>query len=182
MASKQPGKNNQTTTATKSNRQPSPRHQSANPKNFSSPEERNIAYRYYVLDHLTTQQIADRMGRNRKTIDEWIAKGHWAEQRNEYTFTSVHLVATLRKLAHRIGAKLEDHDNTEAQASILKSLSEVTKLIEAFDDRVNRTPVIIELTEDLLNTIRDDVADEYKPYIVPVIIEWAQRKRAREIA
>ena len=104
-------------------------------KDLSNTQKKEWAKTLYLKENLTQQEIADRVGVSRATVNRWIADGKWEEQKVGLTLTREEQVANLyRQVAERnrkIAEKPEgERFASNAEADILGKLSAAIRKME----------------------------------------------------
>ena len=89
----------------------------------------------YLKENLTQQEIADRVGVARATVNRWIAAGKWEEQKVGLTLTREEQVANLYRQVAEINRKIAEKPVGErfansAEADILGKLSAAIRKME----------------------------------------------------
>lgn len=102
---------------------------------LSISQKKEWAKTLYLKDNLTQQEIADRVGVSRITINKWINTGKWEQQKVGITLTREEQIANLyRQVAEinkAIAARPEgERFATTAEADILGKLSSTIKKME----------------------------------------------------
>ncbi len=88
-----------------------------------------------MKENLTQQEIADRVGVSRITVNRWIADGKWEVQKAGLTLTREEQIANLYRQVAEINRKIADKPEGErfasnAEADILGKLSAAIKKME----------------------------------------------------
>lgn len=104
-------------------------------KNLSTTQKKEWAKTLYLKENLTQQEIADRVGVARITVNRWIADGKWEVQKAGLTLTREEQIANLYRQVSEINRKIADKPEGErfasnAEADILGKLSAAIKKME----------------------------------------------------
>ncbi len=104
-------------------------------KNLSTTQKKEWAKTLYLKENLTQQEIADRVGVARITVNRWIADGKWEVQKAGLTLTREEQIANLYRQVAEINRKIADKPEGErfasnAEADILGKLSAAIKKME----------------------------------------------------
>lgn len=104
-------------------------------KDLSTTQKKEWAKTLYLKENLTQQEIADRVGVARITVNRWIADGKWEVQKVGLTLTREEQVANLYRQVAEINRKIADKPEGErfasnAEADILGKLSAAIKKME----------------------------------------------------
>nr|DAN66039.1 MAG TPA: Transcriptional regulator, contains sigma factor-related N-terminal domain [Caudoviricetes sp.] len=104
-------------------------------KDLSNTQKKEWAKTLYLKENLTQQEIADRVGVSRITVNRWIADGKWEVQKAGLTLTREEQVANLYRQVAEINRKIADKPEGErfasnAEADILGKLSAAIKKME----------------------------------------------------
>lgn len=104
-------------------------------KDLSNTQKKEWAKTLYLKENLTQQEIADRVGVARITVNRWIADGKWEVQKAGLTLTREEQVANLYRQVAEINRKIADKPEGErfasnAEADILGKLSAAIKKME----------------------------------------------------
>lgn len=103
--------------------------------NLSNTQKKEWAKTLYLKENLTQQEIADRVGVSRVSINRWIADGKWEEQKVGLTLTREEQVANLYRQVAEINRKIAEKPEGErfasnAEADILGKLSAAIRKME----------------------------------------------------
>ena len=104
-------------------------------KDLSNTQKKEWAKTLYLKENLTQQEIADRVGVSRITVNRWIADGKWEVQKTGLTLTREEQIANLYRQVAEINRKIADKPEGErfasnAEADILGKLSAAIKKME----------------------------------------------------
>lgn len=104
-------------------------------KGLSNTQKKEWAKTLYLKENLTQQEIADRVGVSRITVNRWIADGKWEVQKAGLTLTREEQIANLYRQVAEINRKIADKPEGErfasnAEADILGKLSAAIKKME----------------------------------------------------
>jgi Transcriptional regulator, contains sigma factor-related N-terminal domain len=104
-------------------------------KDLSNTQKKEWAKTLYLKENLTQQEIADRVGVSRITVNRWIADGKWEVQKAGLTLTREEQIANLYRQVAEINRKIADKPEGErfasnAEADILGKLSAAIKKME----------------------------------------------------
>lgn len=104
-------------------------------KDLSNTQKKEWAKTLYLKENLTQQEIADRVGVARITVNRWIADGKWEVQKAGLTLTREEQIANLYRQVAEINRKIADKPEGErfasnAEADILGKLSAAIKKME----------------------------------------------------
>ena len=103
--------------------------------NLSNTQKKEWAKTLYLKENLTQQEIADRVGVSRVSVNRWIAYGKWEEQKVGLTLTREEQVANLYRQVAEINRKIAEKPEGErfasnAEADILGKLSAAIRKME----------------------------------------------------
>ncbi|PJI24367.1 DDE transposase family protein [Prevotella intermedia] len=103
--------------------------------NLSNTQKKEWAKTLYLKENLTQQEIADRVGVSRVSVNRWIAEGKWEEQKVGLTLTREEQVANLYRQVAEINRKIAEKPEGErfasnAEADILGKLSAAIRKME----------------------------------------------------
>lgn len=103
--------------------------------NLSNTQKKEWAKTLYLKENLTQQEIADRVGVSRVSVNRWIADGKWEEQKVGLTLTREEQVANLYRQVAEINRKIAEKTEGErfasnAEADILGKLSAAIRKME----------------------------------------------------
>lgn len=103
--------------------------------NLSNTQKKEWAKTLYLKENLTQQEIADRVGVSRVSVNRWIADGKWEEQKVGLTLTREEQVANLYRQVAEINRKIAERPEGErfasnAEADILGKLSAAIRKME----------------------------------------------------
>ncbi|MBF0951056.1 MAG: DDE transposase family protein [Alloprevotella tannerae] len=104
-------------------------------KDLSNTQKKEWAKTLYLKENLTQQEIAERVGVARITVNRWIADGKWEVQKAGLTLTREEQIANLYRQVAEINRKIADKPEGErfasnAEADILGKLSAAIKKME----------------------------------------------------
>lgn len=104
-------------------------------KELSNTQKKEWAKTLYLKENLTQQEIAERVGVARITVNRWIADGKWEVQKAGLTLTREEQIANLYRQVAEINRKIADKPEGErfasnAEADILGKLSAAIKKME----------------------------------------------------
>ena len=104
-------------------------------KELSNTQKKEWAKTLYLKENLTQQEIADRVGVSRITVNRWIADGKWEEQKVGLTLTREEQVSNLYRQVAEINRKIAEKPEGErfassAEADILGKLSAAIRKME----------------------------------------------------
>ena len=97
-------------------------------KDLSNTQKKEWAKTLYLKENLTQQEIADRVGVARVTVNRWIADGKWEKQKVGLTLTREEQVSNLYRQVAEINSKIAEKPEGErfansTEADILGKLS-----------------------------------------------------------
>lgn len=103
--------------------------------NLSNTQKKEWAKTLYLKENLTQQEIADRVGVSRVSVNRWIADGKWEGQKVGLTLTREEQVANLYRQVAEINRKIAEKPEGErfasnAEADILGKLSAAIRKME----------------------------------------------------
>ena len=95
---------------------------------LTTQQKKGYARTLYLKDNLTQQEIADKVGVSRNTINRWIAAEKWEEMKVGMTLTREQQVASL----HRVISEREEGKRyaNAAEADTLNKLATAIKKME----------------------------------------------------
>lgn len=104
-------------------------------KDLSNTQKKEWAKTLYLKEHLTQQEIADRVGVARVTVNRWIADGKWEKQKVGLTLTREEQVSNLYRQVAEINSKIAEKPEGErfansTEADILGKLSAAIRKME----------------------------------------------------
>ena len=104
-------------------------------KELSNTQKKEWAKTLYLKENLTQQEIADRVGVSRITVNRWIADGKWEEQKVGLTLTREEQVSNLYRQVAEINRKIAEKPEGErfastTEADILGKLSAAIRKME----------------------------------------------------
>ena len=104
-------------------------------KELNNTQKKEWAKTLYLKENLTQQEIADRVGVSRITVNRWIADGKWEEQKVGLTLTREEQVSNLYRQVAEINRKIAEKPEGErfastTEADILGKLSAAIRKME----------------------------------------------------
>ena len=104
-------------------------------KDLSNTQKKEWAKTLNLKENLTQQEIADRVGVSRITVNRWIADGKWEEQKVGLTLTREEQVSNLYRQVAEINRKIAEKPEGErfastSEADILGKLSAAIRKME----------------------------------------------------
>ena len=104
-------------------------------KDLSNTQKKEWAKTLYLKENLTQQEIADRVGVARVTVNRWIADGKWEKQKVGLTLTREEQVSNLYRQVAEINSKIAEKPEGErfansTEADILGKLSAAIRKME----------------------------------------------------
>ena len=104
-------------------------------KDLSNTQKKERAKTLYLKENLTQQEIADRVGVARVTVNRWIADGKWEKQKVGLTLTREEQVSNLYRQVAEINSKIAEKPEGErfansTEADILGKLSAAIRKME----------------------------------------------------
>lgn len=104
-------------------------------KDLSNTQKKEWAKTLYLKENLTQQEIADRVGVARVTVNRWIADGKWEKQKVGLTLTREEQVSNLYRQVAEINRKIAEKPEGErfansTEADILGKLSAAIRKME----------------------------------------------------
>ena len=104
-------------------------------KDLSNTQKKEWAKTLYLKENLTQQEIADRVGVARVTVNRWIADGKWEKQKVGLTLTREEQVFNLYRQVAEINSKIAEKPEGErfansTEADILGKLSAAIRKME----------------------------------------------------
>lgn len=99
-------------------------------------KEKSLAYaRELYMRNLTQEEIADRVGVAVRTIQNWVKKGNWKEQRAAMSISAAHLVPkALAKINELLEADNFDSKVADQLAKTLKALEQLNQGVSVVDE------------------------------------------------
>lgn len=97
-------------------------------------QKKDWAQTLFLKEHLTQQEIAERVGVSRVTICRWVKDGKWEQQKAALTTTREALVANFSRQLEEINRSIEakpegerfpDSKQLDAQGRIVKSIKQL---------------------------------------------------------
>ena len=103
--------------------------------NLSYSQKKEWAKTLFLKDNLTQQEIADRVGVSRVTVNKWIHEGKWEEHKVGITLTREEQVRSLYRQVAEINRAIAEKPEgerypTSKEADILGKLSAAIKNME----------------------------------------------------
>ena len=77
-------------------------------KDLSNTQKKEWAKTLYLKENLTQQEIADRVGVARVTVNRWIADGKWVKQKVGLTHTREEQESNLYRQVAEINSKIAE--------------------------------------------------------------------------
>ena len=104
-------------------------------KELNNTQKKEWAKTLYLKENLTQQEIAERVGVARITVNRWVADGKWEEQKVGLTLTGEEQVANLYRQVAEINRKIAEKPEGErfassTEADILGKLSAAIRKME----------------------------------------------------
>ena len=104
-------------------------------QDLSNTQKKEGAKTLYLKENLTQQEIADRVGVARVTVNRWIADGKWEKQKVGLTLTREEQVSNLYRQVAEINSKIAEKPEGErfansTEADILGKLSAAIRKME----------------------------------------------------
>ena len=104
-------------------------------KDLSNTQKKEWAKTLYLNENLTQQEIADRVGVARVTVNRWVADGKWEKQKVGLTLTREEQVSNLYRQVAEINSKIAEKPEGErfansTEADILGKLSAAIRKME----------------------------------------------------
>ncbi|MBQ9231570.1 MAG: DUF1804 family protein [Prevotella sp.] len=102
---------------------------------LTNTQKKDWARTLYLRENLTQQEIADRVGVSRKTVNRWVGDGKWEEHKAGLTITREQQIANLYRQVAAINRTIEEKPEGEryaspSEADILSKLSSAIKKME----------------------------------------------------
>ncbi|EKU90288.1 YfeC-like transcriptional regulator [Bacteroides oleiciplenus] len=102
---------------------------------LTTQQKKDYARTLYLKDNLTQQEIADKVGVARKTVNRWIAAEKWEEMKVGMTLTREQQVASLHRQVAEINRVISERPEgqryaTAAEADTLNKLATAIKKME----------------------------------------------------
>ena len=96
---------------------------------LTAQQKKDYARTLYLKDNLTQQEIADKVGVSRKTVNRWVTVEKWEEMRVGMTLTKEQQVASLHRQVAEINRIISQREEgkryaTAAEADTLNSHQE----------------------------------------------------------
>ena len=82
---------------------------------LTTQQKKGYARTLYLKDNLTQQEIADKVGVSRNTINRWIAAEKWEEMKVGMTLTREQQVASLHRQVDRKSTRLNSSHNNQSR-------------------------------------------------------------------
>jgi len=130
------------------------------------------AYKLYVIEGVKNRnEIAERSGISRRTLDRWISKYNWNELREKYHTSAIGIYAKLRKML--------DEDVQKLQTLDPKSVDKITKVVktlERMDPSGDKLGLVLEIMEDYAHYLRANDPDAFEMFqkTLPGFLEYAR--------
>lgn len=98
-------------------------------------QKKSWAQTLYLKESLTQQEIADRVGVSRVTVNKWVRDGKWEEHKAGLTITREQQIANLYRQVAEINRTIESRPDGErfassGEADILAKLSSAIRKME----------------------------------------------------
>ena len=102
---------------------------------LTTQQKKGYARTLYLKDNLTQQEIADKVGVSRNTINRWIAAEKWEEMKVGMTLTREQQVASLHRQVAEINRVISEREEGKryanaAEADTLNKLATAIKKME----------------------------------------------------
>ena len=97
---------------------------------LTTQQKKGYARTLYLKDNLTQQEIADKVGVSRNTINRWIAAEKWEEMKVGMTLTREQQVASLHRQVAEINRVIRKRYANAAEADTLNKLATAIKKME----------------------------------------------------
>lgn len=117
-------------------------------KELTTTQKKEWAKTLYLKENLTQQEIADRVGVTRVTVNSWINKEKWEEQKTGITLTREEQVANLYRQVAEINRAIADRPVGERYANSKEAdiLGKLSSSIEKMEKDVGIADIISVLT------------------------------------
>lgn len=115
---------------------------------LSNTQKKEWAKTLYLKENLTQQEIADRVGVTRVTVNSWINKEKWEEQKTGITLTREEQVANLYRQVAEINKAISMRPEGERYANSKEAdiLGKLSSSIEKMEKDVGIADIISVLT------------------------------------
>ena len=115
---------------------------------LSNSQKKEWAKTLYLKENLTQQEIADRVGVTRVTVNSWINKEKWEEQKTGITLTREEQVANLYRQVSEINKAIAMRPEGERYANSKEAdiLGKLSSSIEKMEKDVGIADIISVLT------------------------------------
>ena len=115
---------------------------------LSNTQKKEWAKTLYLKENLTQQEIADRVGVTRVTVNSWINKEKWEEQKTGITLTREEQVANLYRQVAEINKAIAMRPEGERYANSKEAdiLGKLSSSIEKMEKDVGIADIISVLT------------------------------------
>ncbi|MBQ7413828.1 MAG: DUF1804 family protein [Prevotella sp.] len=102
---------------------------------LTNTQKKDWARTLYLKENLTQQEIADRVGVSRKTVNRWIGDGKWEEHKAGLTITREQQIANLYRQVAAVNRAIEERPEgerfaTPGEADVLSKLSSAIRKME----------------------------------------------------
>ena len=113
-------------------------------KELTTTQKKEWAKTLYLKENLTQQEIADRVGVTRVTVNSWINKEKWEEQKTGITLTREEQVANLYRQVAEINRAIADRPVGERYANSKEAdiLGKLSSSIEKMEKDVGIADII----------------------------------------
>lgn len=117
-------------------------------KELTTTQKKEWAKTLYLKENLTQQEIADRVGVTRVTVNSWINKEKWEEQKTGITLTREEQVANLYRQVAEINRAIANRPVGERYANSKEAdiLGKLSSSIEKMEKDVGIADIISVLT------------------------------------
>lgn len=117
-------------------------------KELNASQKKEWAKTLYLKENLTQQEIADRVGVTRVTVNSWINKEKWEEQKTGITLTREEQVANLYRQVAEINRTIANRSLGERYANSKEAdiLGKLSSAIEKMEKEVGIADIISVLT------------------------------------
>ena len=133
---------------------------------LTTQQKKGYARTLYLKDNLTQQEIADKVGVSRNTINRWIAAEKWEEMKVGMTLTREQQVASLHRQVAEIKRVISEREEGKryANAAEADTLNKLATAIKKMETDVGVAD-IISVGMKFINWLRPFDLDKSKEFL-----------------
>ena len=131
---------------------------------LTTQQKKGYARTLYLKDNLTQQEIADKVGVSRNTINRWIAAEKWEEMKVGMTLTREQQVASLHRQVAEINRVISEREEGKRYANAADTLNKGATAIKKMETDVGVAD-IISVGMKFINWLRPFDLDKSKEFL-----------------